>query len=225
MTYTKLIERLREEAVHPSVTVQMRLIAMEAADAIEALQAENERLTVARDINKRMRDLHFAEKNALQAKLDAMGKGEPVAYRAWFDADNGARWLFTLWPEEERLDVEWEPLFAAPKALAIPAERDALAAELASIQKQEPVALEDEMLDAAISWCDSNGINVLEPEQLSSLVNSLYITDCDAAPKALEPTVLKPFTPCVCHDDTAKRYCKDKGKCIHFVAHGIGGTP
>lgn len=35
---------------------------------------------------------------------------EPVAYRAWFDKDNGARWLFTLWPEEERLDVDWEAL-------------------------------------------------------------------------------------------------------------------
>jgi hypothetical protein len=41
---------------------------------------------------------------------------QPVAYRAWFDKDNGARWLFTLWPEEERLDVDWEPLFTAPKA-------------------------------------------------------------------------------------------------------------
>jgi hypothetical protein len=41
---------------------------------------------------------------------------QPVAYRAWFDKDNGARWLFTLWPKEERLDVDWEPLFTAPKA-------------------------------------------------------------------------------------------------------------
>jgi hypothetical protein len=41
---------------------------------------------------------------------------EPVAWRAWFDADNGARWLFTLWPEEERLDVEWQPLFTPPPA-------------------------------------------------------------------------------------------------------------
>ena len=41
---------------------------------------------------------------------------EPVAWRAWFDADNGARWLFSLWPEEERLDVEWQPLFTSPPA-------------------------------------------------------------------------------------------------------------
>lgn len=41
---------------------------------------------------------------------------EPVAWRAWFDADNGARWLFSLWPEEERLDVEWQPLYTSPPA-------------------------------------------------------------------------------------------------------------
>ena len=52
--------------------------------------------------------------------------------------------------------------------------------------------LENEMLDAAISWCDSNGINVLEPEQLASLVNSLYITVRDAAPANL---VLVPLRP------------------------------
>lgn len=39
---------------------------------------------------------------------------KPVAWRAWFDEDHGARWLFTLWPDEERLDVKWEPLFTAP---------------------------------------------------------------------------------------------------------------
>jgi hypothetical protein len=45
---------------------------------------------------------------------------EPVAWRAWFDADSGARWLFTLWPEEERLDVKWEPLYTAPPAQPAP---------------------------------------------------------------------------------------------------------
>ena len=52
--------------------------------------------------------------------------------------------------------------------------------------------LENKMLDAAISWCDSNGINVLEPEQLASLVNSLYITVRDAAPANI---VLVPLRP------------------------------
>ena len=47
--------------------------------------------------------------------------------------------------------------------------------------------LENEMLDAAISWCDSNGISVLEPEQLSRLVNSLYVTVCDAALDTAQP--------------------------------------
>jgi chromosome segregation ATPase len=55
----------------------------------------------------------IAERDALQVKLE---KQEPVAYRAWFDADNGARWLFSLWPEEERLEVDWQPLYAAAGA-------------------------------------------------------------------------------------------------------------
>ncbi|MBD9476455.1 hypothetical protein IB268_26325 [Achromobacter sp. ACM01] len=57
--------------------------------------------------------------NVLRAALASApvaGEAQPVAYRAWFDQDSGARWLFTLWPEEERLDVQWEPLFAAPQA-------------------------------------------------------------------------------------------------------------
>lgn len=41
---------------------------------------------------------------------------KPVAWRAWFDADNGARWLFSIWPEEERLDVEWQPLYTSTPA-------------------------------------------------------------------------------------------------------------
>ena len=47
--------------------------------------------------------------------------------------------------------------------------------------------LENEMLDAAISWCDSNGINVLAPEQLSHLVNSLYVTVCDSVLDTAQP--------------------------------------
>ena len=52
--------------------------------------------------------------------------------------------------------------------------------------------LENEMLDAAISWCDSNGINVLEPEQLASLVNSLHIAVIDAAPIPQQPAPAYP---------------------------------
>ncbi|QYJ23390.1 hypothetical protein KYT87_09305 [Achromobacter sp. ES-001] len=52
----------------------------------------------------------------IMASAPVAGEAQPVAYRAWFDQDNGARWLFTLWPEEERLDVQWQPLYAAPQA-------------------------------------------------------------------------------------------------------------
>lgn len=57
-----------------------------------------------------------SERDALQAKLETLEKQEPVAYRAWFDADNGARWLFSLWPDEERLEVDWKPLYLAAGA-------------------------------------------------------------------------------------------------------------
>lgn len=64
-------------------------------------------------------DLYSAEQmqeyaRAALASAPVAGEAQPVAYRAWFDQDSGARWLFTLWPEEERLDVQWEPLYAAP---------------------------------------------------------------------------------------------------------------
>jgi hypothetical protein len=39
---------------------------------------------------------------------------EPVAWRAWFDADNSAKWLFTLWPEEEHSSFDWQPLYTTP---------------------------------------------------------------------------------------------------------------
>ncbi len=45
------------------------------------------------------------------------------------------------------------------------------------------IITEDEMLDAAISWVDSNGVNALEPEQLASLVQSLHVTVTDAVTK------------------------------------------
>lgn len=75
--------------------------------AIEALQAENERLTLERDVNKRMRDMHFAEKSALQSRVDAMGKGEPVAY----SVGNTLKW-------HEGKGMTNAQLYAAPKALA-----------------------------------------------------------------------------------------------------------
>jgi hypothetical protein len=75
-----------------------------------------------------------AIKQALAAPVQ-----EPVAWRAWFDADSGARWLFTLWPEEERLDVEWQPLYATPPA------------------QPAPVPLTDDQVDAATkAWFEND---------------------------------------------------------------------
>lgn len=73
------------------------------ADGLESIVG-NENAKLAAVIIRRM------------ASAPEVGEAQPVAYRAWFDQDNGARWLFTLWPEEERLDVQWEPLYAAPQA-------------------------------------------------------------------------------------------------------------
>ena len=64
--------------------------------------------------------------------------------------------------------------------------------------------LENEMFDAAVSWCCSNGINVLEPEQLASLVNSLYITVRDADPTPAN-LVLVPLRPTRAMQDIFKQ--------------------
>ena len=69
MTYTKLIERLRAEAVHPSVTVQMRLIAMEAADAIEALQGESGQLHASLQSARTAFEQVCKHRDALAAEL------------------------------------------------------------------------------------------------------------------------------------------------------------
>jgi len=129
MTYTKLIEQMRViggncvlaadaiEALQSKLGDAIRSLANWQHQCTE-LQAENERLKAEREALRDSANEVVRLREQLQSRLDAMGKGEAVAYRAWFDADNGARWLFTLWPEEERLNVEWEPLYAAPKALA-----------------------------------------------------------------------------------------------------------
>ena len=81
--------------------LKQRLLSGEPYDALvkEAVRKRIEQLEAERDELKAMIENHqLCEK-------------EPVAHRAWFDEDNGARWLFTLWPEEEKLDVAWEPLY------------------------------------------------------------------------------------------------------------------
>ena len=46
--------------------------------------------------------------------INSQPKQEPVAWRAWFDVDNSAKWLFTLWPEEEHPSFDWQPLYTTP---------------------------------------------------------------------------------------------------------------
>jgi len=97
---------------------------------------------------------------------------------------------------------------AAPKALEPLTEHVSYATTVMALIEDYAKAVHDG---------DDNSCTVLRRTIKASL---------EQPPKAMEPTILKPFTPCVCHDETAKRYCKDKGKCTHFEAHGITkGTP
>jgi hypothetical protein len=61
-------------------------------------------------------NLAAAPQPTQQVAQQEPAQDEPVAWRAWFDADNGARWLFSLWPQEERLEVDWQPLYIRPQA-------------------------------------------------------------------------------------------------------------
>lgn len=118
---------------------QVCALERDAADEIERLRREVAKLR-APVADERLADrldrMAFAQPTGSQAQSDLLAAAaiwrkhvnhsasapvageaqKPVAYRAWFDQDHGARWLFTLWPEEERLDVQWEPLYAAPQA-------------------------------------------------------------------------------------------------------------
>ena len=75
-------------------------------------QAKCEELEIAQGTLKNL----WARVAELEAELADRRNQQPVAYRAWFDKDSGARFLFTLWPGEERLDVDWESLFLAAGA-------------------------------------------------------------------------------------------------------------
>jgi maltooligosyltrehalose synthase len=83
-------------AVNPAAVISL-------LNQIQSLQAENERLTVERDTNKRMRDLHFAEKSALAAKLAAM---EADAER-WNFAVDQQDWAICQWQEDRE---RWKPI-------------------------------------------------------------------------------------------------------------------
>jgi prefoldin subunit 5 len=118
-----LIERLRIEAVHPTVTVQMRLIAIEAADAIEALQRENEALKARWAEWKDSLNSVMEQRNALQKQLE-----QEHAARL-----NVAAMRDVLQAEVETLQYELDAVGA------IKEERDAIRAELAALKGAEPV--------------------------------------------------------------------------------------
>jgi len=73
MTYPAKIESLiaERDALQSKLGDAIRSLANWQHQCTE-LQAENERLTLERDVNKRMRDMHFAEKSALAAQLDEL---------------------------------------------------------------------------------------------------------------------------------------------------------
>ena len=67
----------------------------------EALQAEVGRLTLERDVNKRMRDQHFVEVKRLRAQLAAAQGQEPVntmLVEALEEARNGLAWYQAMYP-------------------------------------------------------------------------------------------------------------------------------
>ena len=95
--YTKLIEQLRTDAIFDNTT-----LGNEAADAIEALQAENERLKVERErnldsirVNNEIIGKKNAEIDALAAKLVPLTDAQIIAAyedycgyaRGFFEAD------------------------------------------------------------------------------------------------------------------------------------------
>lgn len=85
--------------------------------AIEALQAECAEHKENAIRNARIAVSIRAERDALQAKLDAMGKGGPVA---WQFRTNGKHWhVVQVCPPDDAYDKgTLSPLYAAPKALA-----------------------------------------------------------------------------------------------------------
>lgn len=86
---------------------------------------------------------------------------EPVAWRAWFDADNSAKWLFTLWPEEEHPSFDWQPLYTHPPVpTAQPKEPE-----------QEPVA---EVVIGKYPW--DYGLSVVYLEKCLLAGTKLYTT-------------------------------------------------
>jgi hypothetical protein len=135
MTYTKLIERLNKIPVSATdwKTVEETVAAIDALtlragngysakiEALiaerDALQAENERLTMRLKLTSDTMNSYNMQRAALSEQLDAMGKGEAVAY---IQTQKGGE-VELVWDKDEELEGElyaYSPLYAAPKALA-----------------------------------------------------------------------------------------------------------
>lgn len=99
---------------------------------------------------------------------EAGGEARPVAYRAWLDDERGARWVFTLWPEEEHLEVILEPLFlaltpATPTATASQASREEQMVTLRADESGKPTV-----------WCDpeiADLVDALNTNKLSTVAS------------------------------------------------------
>lgn len=133
MTYTNLIERLGDSSARHDK--ESDRLCIDAANAIEALQAENERNEQSA---KHFHDLfHFTatERDQLQSRLDAMGKSGAVA--SIYISAMGRElddWKCEL-PEGRNL------LYAAPKALEpepLTDERQPLSKVLAAVREYMP---------------------------------------------------------------------------------------
>lgn len=87
--------------------------------AIEALQAESTYLKQIAELNAQIAIDLKAERDQLQAQLDAMGKGEPVGWFVDVTVHGKSVGDFQLAAREYWGDYSvCQPLYAAPKALA-----------------------------------------------------------------------------------------------------------
>jgi hypothetical protein len=171
----KLAEAVRDaELPHPKWLAENAFKAdlnygtvIELLDAIEAQAREIERLKT--DIENYVR-------------ISAEQGTELVAIRAQESMSPKGFALVPLRPTAAMQEVfneegwEWADVLAAAEVVTEDQYLYAL--------KDGAESLQDEMLETAISWFDSNGINSLEVEQLISLVGSLYIAVRDTSPVA-----------------------------------------
>lgn len=105
----------------------------------DALQAENEQFRLLAKANSEALGAALVERDALQAKLDAMGKGEPVAY----SVGNTLKW-------HEGKGMTNAQLYAAPKALAplaIPADVLEAAVNMKTNHYRGPLAWAVKVID------------------------------------------------------------------------------